>query len=89
MRQIIIDFLLLRAQNSHPMVYLGLAFIYLMMLGSSISSISQESCGRGKKSFYVILVLALPLVGMLVYTLSCIWRADHSALLRFKPQRKQ
>jgi hypothetical protein len=89
MRQVIIDFLFFRAQNSHPMVYIGLAAVYLVMIGCSISSICKESYGRGTKTFYIILVLAVPLLGMLAYTLHCIWRADYSAVLRFKPQLKQ
>ena len=89
MRQVIIDFLFFRAQNSNPMIYIGLAVVYLVMLGCSISSISKESYGRGTKIFYIALVLAIPIVGMLMYTLHCIWKADYSAVLRFKPHIKR
>lgn len=78
MRDTIIHFLTFNAQASHSAVYLALVLIWLSMLAASIMSLRSLDLKTGNKVVWLCLILFLPIGGMAIYSLFCLFRSDWS-----------
>jgi len=82
MLQVLIRFLTLNVMSEHPAVYWGLAFVWLILLLASISSLRSLSLPTGAKIGWFALILFLPIFGLGIYALRCFIKGNWSF---FKP----
>ncbi len=73
-------FLTLDARNIIPEVYFGLAFIYVVLVITTISSIRSQNISMFRKILWGSLALIAPIAGMAAYALRCLLTADHDFL---------
>ena len=90
MRDTITNFLKMDVQTSIGLVYAGLAVVWLIILIAGISSIVTRPMGVVGKVAWILLIVAVPLVGMAVYCLYSLFRADYTFLqqLGFFPGKR-
>jgi len=78
MREILIRFLSFEALNLIPEIYFALAAVWLLIVAITLVSISSQPIHLVAKLFLVLMVVALPMIGVLLYTIGCLIRADYS-----------
>lgn len=83
MRDTITNFLKMDVQTSIGLVYAGLAVVWLIVLFAAICSIVTRPMGTVAKVAWIVLVVGLPLVGMTLYCLYSLVRADYTFLQQF------
>ena len=76
MREVIIRFLTFQALNDHPMIYAGLALIWLILLGTSAMSLRHQPISLAAKWAWFLLILLVPIFGLAVYALRCLFTGD-------------
>lgn len=64
----------------HPMIYWGVAAVWLILLIAGIFSISSYSIPRWRKLLWAVFILAVPILGLAIYTIRCLFLADWSLL---------
>lgn len=72
MRGIVTHFLRLEVLNLHPMVYWGLAGVWLLLLLAAIASVRSLKISTAAKIVWLSLILALPILGLAIYALRCL-----------------
>jgi len=82
MLQILTRFLTLNVMSEHPAVYWGLAAVWAILVMASISSLRTLPISKGAKVTWFALILLLPLLGLGIYALRCLFLGDWSF---FKP----
>jgi len=82
MLQVLIRFLTFNVMSEHPAVYWGLAAVWLILLLASVSSLRSQPLSMGAKLAWFALILFLPLIGLGIYALRCLFTAEWSF---FKP----
>lgn len=80
MLQVVIRFFTLDVITEHPVVYFGLGVVWLILLGSASLSILAQRISRPWKVFWFLLVLLLPIAGLAIYALRCLFLGDWSFL---------
>lgn len=80
MLQVIINLLTLKALSTSAEVYAGLAAVWLLMLAAGIASVISRTWSPALKFFWCLILLVLPVAGMTVYCLWCLFIADYSFL---------
>ncbi len=80
MLQVIINLLTLKALSTSAEVYAGLAAVWLLMLAAGIASVLSRTWSPALKFFWCLVLVALPVAGMAVYCLCCLFVADYSFL---------
>jgi heme/copper-type cytochrome/quinol oxidase subunit 2 len=88
MRDVIIRFLTANAISEHPMIYWGIGAVWLAMLCNAFFSIRAQQIGLAAKWFWLIVAIALPIIGLTVYLLWCLTRCDYSFMKPFGGGRK-
>jgi hypothetical protein len=83
MRGIIIRFFTMDILNDHPAVYWGLALIWVILLVAAISSLRSLHVSGKVKAFWLAIILLIPIVGMALYSIRCLIKADWSGLKPF------
>ncbi len=83
MLQVFIRFLTLNVVSEHPMVYTGLAAVWLLLLLAAFSSLRILEVPVGAKIAWTLLILCVPLVGLGIYALRCLVKADWGFLKPF------
>lgn len=68
--------------SEHPAVYWGLAAVWLILLLAAVSSLRSLPISTGAKVAWFVLIFFVPLVGLGIYALRCLFVADWSF---FKP----
>lgn len=92
MSDVLTRFFALEALNVIPEVYVALAGIWLWILIVNFFSIASQEIPSWAKLFWLLVVTALPVVGVFLYCLYCLSRADYSYLHQlglFMPSRKK
>lgn len=79
MRGIVIHFLRLEVLNLHPMVYWGLAGVWILILVSAFISVRSLSISTGAKAGWFFLIIAVPILGLTTYSLRCLFKNDWRA----------
>jgi hypothetical protein len=82
MLQVLIRFFTFNVMSEHPAVYWGLAAVWLILLLASVSSLRSQPLSMGAKLAWFALILFLPLIGLGIYALRCLFTAEWSF---FKP----
>ena len=80
MLQVIINLLTLRALSTSAEVYLGLAAVWLLMLGAGIASVFSRAWPSWSKLVWCAVLVGMPVVGMALYCLWSLAIADYSFL---------
>lgn len=80
MRNIIINFLSLEVRSIHPAVYWGLAIIWVLVLVSALISVRSLPASGLVKVVWFILILAVPILGLGIYALYCLFSANWEML---------
>lgn len=88
MRSIVTYFLRLEILNLHPMVYWGLAGIWLLLLLSAFASVRSLIISPAAKIVWVVVILALPILGLAIYAIRCLVRANWKGIKPFFQLRK-
>ncbi len=79
MRETIIRFLLIEPINDHPLVLWGMVVVWLVMIVACVMSLRQQfGMTRAARLGWVLLIVCLPIVGMALYLVRCVFRADYS-----------
>lgn len=76
MRSIVTNFIQFNILNMNPMVYWGLAVVWLMLLLSAFMSLRSLSTPFWAKFLWFIIIVALPIMGLALYALRCLFKAD-------------
>jgi hypothetical protein len=80
MLQVVIRFLTLEVITEHPVVYIGLGAVWLILLLAAAFSILAQRISRPWKAFWFLLVFFLPILGLAIYALRCLFLGDWSFL---------
>lgn len=83
MRHIISKFLLLSPENVSIEVYVALAGIYLLLWGITILSVISKKSSIMSRMAWFLLITFLPVVGIAVYSVSCLVNQDYQFLKQF------
>lgn len=83
MRAVFIRFFTLNAENVIPEIYLGMAAVYLILLTASLFSIKSLQASSKSKAAWSVVVVLVPVLGMFIYSLRCLVRADFRFLKEF------
>lgn len=76
MLQVVIRFFTLDVITEHPVVYIGLGVVWVALLLSSLLSILSYRISGLAKTLWFLLVLLLPILGLALYALRCLFVAD-------------
>ena len=90
MRDVVVRFFTLDALNVIPELYVVLGAIWLWILCVTWSSISSQAIPLWAKLFWALVVVSIPIAGVFLYTVFCLFRADYSYLQQmgfFLPNR--
>ncbi|WP_166442973.1 PLDc N-terminal domain-containing protein [Phragmitibacter flavus] len=68
------------AINDHPMIYWGIGTVWALMLFATFFSIRSQASSLWVRFIWLLLVVALPGIGLLLYLLWCLTRFDYSFL---------
>lgn len=82
MRALVINFLSLDVLNLHPALYWGLAAVYFLIFVSAFMSVRSLAISTGAKVAWLLIIIVIPILGLAVYALRCIFKANWNA---FKP----
>jgi len=88
MAEVVIRFLTFEVVTVHPMIYLGLAAVWLVLLITALMSVLSLRVGLLAKSLWMLLILTVPVIGLACYALRCLFRGDWSMLKPLMPQNK-
>lgn len=80
MRDTVFRFFTIDPLNQHPLIYWGLAVVWLVLVGNCIASLKAQPISVAARWLWVILIIALPIIGMALYLLRCLFKADYSFL---------
>jgi hypothetical protein len=80
MRDTIIRFLTVNPLNEHPLVYWGLAVVWVVMILNCIASLRQQEMSIPARWLWFLVILLLPILGMALYLIRCLMTADYSFL---------
>jgi hypothetical protein len=80
MKDAILRFATLNAENVIPYVYIGMAVVWIIMVATAFFSLRAQPIGAGAKMVWALLIVLLPIVGMTLYCLRCLLRADYPLL---------
>ena len=80
MREVFNRFITFDALNDHPMIHAGLAIIWVLLLVAAFLSIRSQTFGAVAKWIWFLVILALPILGLAIYAVWCLVRADWSFL---------
>ena len=83
MRAVFIRFFTLNAENVIPEIYLGMVAVYLILLTASLFSIKSLQASSKSKACWSVIVVLVPVLGMFIYSLRCLVRADFKFLKEF------
>jgi hypothetical protein len=92
MSDVLTRFFALEALNVIPEVYVALAGIWLWILIVNFFSIAGQQIPPWAKLIWVLVVTLLPILGVFLYCLFCLLRADYSYLHQlglFMPNRNK
>lgn len=80
MLQIVIRFFTLDVITPHPAIYLGLFAVWVILLVAAGLSILAQKISTAWKAFWFLLVVLVPIAGLAVYALRCLFQGDWSFL---------
>lgn len=80
MRAVVINFFRLEILNLHPMIYWGLGAVWLLLLISAFMSVRNQSMHTVAKFAWVLVILALPILGLAAYAILCLFTANWQIL---------
>jgi hypothetical protein len=83
MRGVIIRFFKFDALNTIPEVYVFAAMIYVALVTITWFSVFSLKVGKFAKLFWIVVVTFIPIVGIAIYCVFCLYKADYSYLKRF------
>jgi putative Mn2+ efflux pump MntP len=73
----------LEAVKFNDQMLVGLIAIWLVVIGTAISSIYSQPFSKKQRFFWILVVICLPVVGLLVYLPFSMPEARQNALLSF------
>ena len=79
MTEILIRFLKLTPVTINSQAFMGMAAVWLLLLLPCIGSLVSQPWARAEKAIWA-LVLLIPVAGALLYSVTCLLRADYSSL---------
>jgi hypothetical protein len=88
MRGIVIHFLQQEILNLHPMIYWGLAMVWLLLLISAVISVRTLEIPTAAKVFWLLLIFLVPVAGLALYALRCLLRSNWQVLAPLFHSRK-
>lgn len=80
MRETLVRFFTIDPLNEHPLIIWTLAAVWLVLVGNCIASLRVQPMSIATRWFWSILIVALPIIGMALYLLRCLVKADYSFL---------
>ena len=83
MRAVIFNFLSLRAENVSTEVWVGLAVVYAILVGLTLSSIWAGTWSKSASWLWTLVVLCLPSLVIFIYSLASLACCDFSVLKQF------
>ena len=83
MRVVINRFLTLSAQNVTEEVLWALGLVYLILVLVTLGSVMFQKSNTAVKMAWALLVIGLPVLGMALYSVWCLLKADYSFLGQF------
>ena len=83
MREALTNFIGLHPQNVIEPLYWLLALGWALFLFTTLQSILSQRMGKIWKAFWILAVVAAPVVGMFAYLVFCLFTADYTFLERF------
>lgn len=89
MQTIITNFLNASALNVEPAVIWALIFAYAMLIVSTIASVWFSKIGTAAKWMWLVLVVACPFLGVILYCIACLMRADYSTFVQMGFAKKK
>lgn len=83
MRQALINFLQFKIQNFIPEVVFALIVIWAVLVICALFSVVSQWMAVGWKLLWIGFIVAVPLVGLLLYCAFCLTRVDYSFMAPF------
>ena len=90
MVEVVVRFLNRDVMNFHPAIPWGIVGVWILLLVSFVSSIrSQEKMTLGAKWTWFLLVFLLPILGLFLYSVRCLFKGDWSFLKPLMQSKSQ
>lgn len=89
MQTIITNFLNASALNVEPAVIWALIFAYAMLVVCTVASVWFSKIGSAAKLVWLVLVVACPFLGVILYCIACLMRADYSTFVQMGFTKKK
>jgi hypothetical protein len=83
MREALNNFISLNPQNVIEPLFWLLALGWILFLFTTVQSILSQRMRKIWKAFWMLVVVAAPVVGMFAYLVFCLFAADYTFLERF------
>jgi hypothetical protein len=80
MVQVITNLLTLNALNTPPEVYWALAAAWVLIVTAGITSIASQHFSTITKIIWLLVIIAIPVAGMLLYCAYCILSAEYAII---------
>ncbi len=80
MRGVIIRFLQLDVQITHPLIPWVMAGIWFLLIATAFSSLRRQSLSVGARWIWFSVIVFVPILGLFLYTVYCLFKADWSFL---------
>jgi hypothetical protein len=80
MRETLFRFLTLEPMNADPKILWVMAGIWVLLIFNCIASLRYGALSQAARWSWFLIIVLLPIVGMTLYLLRCIFRADYSFL---------
>lgn len=80
MRAAVFNFIKGDVLVDHPAVYWGLLVIWIVLITAAFLSLRQQAWGIAAKAIAFVFILGIPILGLSVYALICLFTADWSFL---------
>lgn len=77
MFEVVLRLFTLQAISVHPMIYWGMGVVWVAMLLATWSSIKGLPVSAGRRWFWLLLVVLVPIVGLFLYLMRCLVTADY------------
>ena len=87
MKTVISNLLSLNPQNVSPEIFWVLGIVYGVLLLVTFTSIFKTVDSLLGRLAWMVLTTAVPVGGMALYCVRCLWKADYSTLLQFLPKK--
>jgi hypothetical protein len=83
MRETLLRFITIQPLNDHDIIPWAIALVWLALILNCLASLRQQAITARARLLWVVGIVCAPIIGMAVYLIYCLIKADYSFLKFF------